>query len=225
MSNLNKMRILCLDNDPVSGRYLKRIIENSDGVFYFTQDLKEAQGLMLSFRPQIVLLGEQIEGVNCLEILKNEKLFDLSSGSIILMLTTDTSIKKEELEFEKYGVKGHLSKPLNAKEIVSKLSNYIKTKKAVKLKGGACVKALIKASITNLSEDRVTISSPVRFYKGTAVVLEKQNIFGPYIKFCSSSDSLYEGVNKYSTTLFISGASSDDIKNLLILGRNYGQRK
>jgi cyclic di-GMP phosphodiesterase len=121
-------RILIVDDEPVNCDLLRRLLERSGfSRIECTCDAREAVGLYVKFRPDLILLDLHMPHMDGLEVMDELNQIAEASYLPILMLTGDVTpeAKREALS---RGAKDFLNKPFHTDEVLLRIGTLLETR-------------------------------------------------------------------------------------------------
>jgi diguanylate cyclase (GGDEF)-like protein len=127
-NDLEKIRILVIDDNLVNLRLLSLILDREGFVVIASSNSLEAVPLTLQHRPHLILLDIMMPELNGLEILGLLKLNNVTQGVPVLMVTARTRGQDVRAALEA-GAFDYVKKPLDEIEIVARVRSALRYKK------------------------------------------------------------------------------------------------
>ena len=121
-------RILIVDDEPSNVEMLQRLLERSGfGRIECTTDPREAAGLYVKYRPDLILLDLHMPGMDGLAVM--DQLNEIAEASYlpILMLTGDMTPTARQEALSR-GAKDFVSKPFHADEVLLRIRTLLETR-------------------------------------------------------------------------------------------------
>jgi two-component system, response regulator YesN len=121
--NNKSFSILVVDDELVSRRFIKKIIENNIeqvDKLEFATDGHEAIKKNLEIRPDVIIMDIQMPGINGLEASK--QIFKDRPEVYLLLLTAHESFEYAQMAIE-FGIKSYLLKPVKKADLIRKINS------------------------------------------------------------------------------------------------------
>src|SRR5829696_6953255 len=121
-------RILIIDDESANVEVLQRLLEHSGfGKIEATTDPREAAGLYVKYRPDLILLDLHMPGMDGLAVM--DQLNEIAEASYlpILMLTGDMTPTARQEALSR-GAKDFVSKPFHADEVLLRIRTLLETR-------------------------------------------------------------------------------------------------
>jgi len=121
-------RILIIDDESANVEVLQRLLERSGfGKIEATTDPREAAGLYVKYRPDLILLDLHMPGMDGLAVM--DQLNEIAEASYlpILMLTGDMTPAARQEALSR-GAKDFVSKPFHADEVLLRIRTLLETR-------------------------------------------------------------------------------------------------
>jgi signal transduction histidine kinase len=128
-SVIGKAKILIVDDEQANVRLLERILELIGATrVQSVTDSREAMGIFLHFRPDLVLLDLHMPNVTGFEIMEQIKALSPSENPTpVLVLTADVTTKTKHRALAA-GAKDFLTKPLDQSEVLLRIRNLLENR-------------------------------------------------------------------------------------------------
>jgi signal transduction histidine kinase len=128
-SVIGKAKILIVDDEQANVRLLERILELIGATrVQSVTDSREAMGIFLNFRPDLVLLDLHMPNVTGFEIMEQIKALSPNENPTpVLVLTADVTTKTKHRALAA-GAKDFLTKPLDQSEVLLRIRNLLENR-------------------------------------------------------------------------------------------------
>jgi len=113
-------RILVVEDEPSQRLMLQRILEKQSAQVFLAENGDEGLRKAAEQFPDLILLDERMPVMTGLEMCKKLKELEVTKSIPIIFLTAADS-PHEIVEHFELGAELHLSKPINAKELISQI--------------------------------------------------------------------------------------------------------
>jgi putative two-component system response regulator len=121
-------RILIVDDEPLNVDLLRRLLERAGfSRIESTNDSREAAGLYVQFRPDLILLDLHMPHRSGLEVMEELNQIAEASYLPILMLTGDDTPEAKRDALSR-GAKDFLNKPFNSDEVLLRIGTLLETR-------------------------------------------------------------------------------------------------
>jgi len=121
--------VLIVDDNPINLK-LEKILLKVEGYDVVTaSDAEEAQKVLETFQPRLILMDLQLPGMSGLELTTKLKANPKYSNIVIVAITA-YAMKGDKEKALAAGCNGYISKPIDTKTLPGVISSYLNQKKA-----------------------------------------------------------------------------------------------
>lgn len=172
--NIDKSRILVVDDDEIIRRLLRRVLESSGFVVDEADSGESALDAIRAHHPDLILLDVVMDGID--GFMTCRKIKDLEGmGSVPVIFVTGRSDTGSIVEGLDAGGSDYITKPINRHEALARIRNHLKMRVLMKYQG-EFIDGLKKA---NLAKNRIIgiashdLRNPIASIRGLSEFLEE----------------------------------------------------
>lgn len=117
-------RILIVDDNTANLKLTRILLETHGYEVRVAPDAEQAQKLLESFRPRLILMDIQLPGMDGLELTRRLKA-DLATRAIVIIALTAYAMKGDEERAHAAGCDGYIAKPINTKMLPLRVAEHL----------------------------------------------------------------------------------------------------
>jgi len=121
---MTRIPLLVVDDNPLNLKLLRILLSSKDYDIRTSTSAEEAQEILQSFTPRLILLDIQLPGMDGLEFTRSLKLSQ-ATRDIIILAVTAYAMKGDEEKVLAAGCNGYISKPIDTRALPAVVAKFL----------------------------------------------------------------------------------------------------